>query len=73
MSSAEDDSRAAGRRRLDILETQIAEIERVDERIDRTNRIAFIDPVIEAFRQQRRLPAIRPRYEARLRPPAAYL
>ena len=50
----------AGRRWLDIIEAQFGEIERVDERIDRANRIALVDPVIEAFRQQRRLAAIGP-------------
>ena len=39
-------------------------IERVDEGIDHANRIALVDPVIEAFRQQRRLRAIRPFNEA---------
>jgi hypothetical protein len=33
---------------------------RLDEYIDRTNRIALFNPVAKAFRQQRRLPAIRP-------------
>ena len=48
------------RLRLHPIEPQIGEIERIDERIDHANRIALVDPVIEAFRQQRRLPAIRP-------------
>ena len=33
---------------------------RLDEYIDRTNRIALFNPVAKAFRQQRRLPAISP-------------
>lgn len=54
----------ARRCRLHAAETQFGEIEHVDERIDHANTIALIDPVIEAFRQQRRLPAIRPCNEA---------
>ena len=57
--------RATRRRRIDAIEPEIAQIERVDEHIDRANRIAFVDPVIEAFRQQRHLPAIRPLHECR--------
>src|SRR5262249_5215633 len=49
----------AGRRRLDVLEGQIGQVEGVDEGIDRTNRVALIDPVVETFRQQRRLTSIR--------------
>src|SRR5215510_3270367 len=49
----------AGRRRLDVLEAQIGQVECVDEGIDRTNRVALIDPVVETFRQQRRLTSIR--------------
>ena len=40
-------------------ETQVFEIEPVDEGINEANRIALVDPVIEAFRQQRRLRPIR--------------
>src|SRR5215468_6341134 len=32
----------------------------LDERINDANRIVFVDPVIEASRQQRKLPPIRP-------------
>jgi hypothetical protein len=35
-------------------------VQRFDEHIDRANSIALADPIIEAFRQQRRLLAIRP-------------
>ena len=45
--------------RPDVLEAQLCQFERIDEGIDRANRIALLDPVIEAFRQQRRLTAIR--------------
>jgi hypothetical protein len=38
---------------------EVAEIQRIDQDIDRANRIALVDPIIEAFRQQRRLLAIR--------------
>ena len=61
--------RPTGCRRLDTLEAQLAKIERIDERIDRANRIALVDPVIEAFRQQRRLTPIRPFNEALHRSP----
>jgi hypothetical protein len=44
---------------IDANEAQLLEIEVVDKRIDETNRIALVDPVIEAFRQQRRLSSIR--------------
>ena len=50
----------AGRRRIDAIEPEVAEFQRIDEHIDRANRIALADPIIEAFRQQRRLLAIRP-------------
>jgi hypothetical protein len=33
---------------------------RIDESVDRTNRIDVLDEVIEAFGQQRRLPTVRP-------------
>jgi hypothetical protein len=44
----------------DTVEAQLAEIEHIDERVDHANRIALVDEIIEAFRQQRRLPAISP-------------
>jgi hypothetical protein len=50
----------AGRGRIDAIEPELAEFQRIDEHIDRANRIALADPIIEAFRQQRRLLAIRP-------------
>ena len=40
-------ARPACRRRLNVLEAQFGQLERVDERIDRANRIALADPVIE--------------------------
>ena len=56
--------RPPGRRRLDPVEPKLGQIERIDERVDHPNRIVLVDPVIEAFGQQRRLPAIRPLNEA---------
>ena len=54
----------SGRRRLHASEPELGQIERIDERIDHANRIVLVDPVIEAFGQQRRLPPIRPLHEA---------
>ena len=45
---------------LNAIEPEVAEFQRIDEHIDRANRIALVDPIIKAFRQQRRLLAIRP-------------
>ena len=50
----------AGRRLVDAIEPLFAMCLRIDEYIDRSNRIALVDPIIKAFRQQRRLPAIHP-------------
>jgi hypothetical protein len=58
-------SRPTGLGGIHALKAQFPQIERVDEGINHTNRIALVDPVIEAFRQQRRLPPIRPRNEPR--------
>jgi hypothetical protein len=49
-----------GRRRIDAFGPEVAELQRIDKHIDRATRIALSDPIIKAFRQQRRLPAIRP-------------
>jgi hypothetical protein len=54
----------AGRRRIDAISPEIAEFHRIDEHIDRANRIALVNPIVEAFRQQRRLLAIRPLNES---------
>ena len=45
---------------LNAIEPEVAEFQRIDEHIDRPNRIALVDPIIKAFREQRRLLAIRP-------------
>src|SRR6266481_2090202 len=60
----------AGRCRIDAIEPEIAEFQRIDEHIHRANRIALVDPIIKAFRQQRRLLAIRPLNKALHHPPA---
>src|SRR5450755_846237 len=52
--------RPAGRCRINAIEPEVAQIQRIHEHIDRANRIVLVDPIIEAFRQQRRLLAIRP-------------
>src|SRR6266853_1943373 len=52
--------RTAGRRRINAIKSEVAQFQRIHEHIDRANRIALVDPIIEAFRQQRRLLAIRP-------------
>jgi len=62
--------RPAGRCRIDAIEPEIAEFQRIDEHIDRAYRIALVDPIIKAFRQQRRLLAIRPLNETLHHPPA---
>ena len=50
--------RPAGRCRIDAIEPEVAKFQRIDEHIDRAYRIALVDPIIKAFRQQRRLLAI---------------
>ena len=42
--------------RLDRIEAQFLQIKPIDKRIDDANRIVLADPVIEASRQQRKLP-----------------
>jgi len=60
----------AGLGGLYALEAQLGQIERLHERIDCANRIALIDKIVEAFRQQRRLTPISPRDKALHRSPA---
>jgi len=60
----------AGRCRIDAIEPEVAEFQRIDEHIDRANRIALADLIIKTFRQQRRLLAIRPLNKAPHLPPA---
>ena len=51
-------------RRLDPFEPQFRKIDRIDKRVDHSNRIRFADPVVQVFRKQRTLSAIRPFNEA---------
>ena len=60
----------AGCCRIDAIEPEVAEFQRIDEHIDRANRIALVHPIIKAFRQQRRLMAIRPLNKTLHYPPA---
>ena len=64
--------RATGASRIDAGEAKFAQIQHLDERIDHANRIALFDPVIQAFRQQRRLPPIRPHNKAPHRCPRRF-
>ena len=56
--------------RIDAIEPEVAKFQRIDEHIDRAYRIALVDPIIKAFRQQRRLLAIRPLNKTLHQPPA---
>src|SRR4051794_9852124 len=51
--------------RLNATEPQFSQIEGRNEGVDHANRIVICNPVIQAFRQQSRLPAISPFNEAR--------
>src|SRR3954471_4830758 len=57
--------------RYNAFKPTLRQIERIDECIDRANRIALIDPLIQAFGQQSQLPAIRTNQEALHRFPPA--
>jgi hypothetical protein len=48
------------RRRLNPFKGHLSQIERIDKHFDHANRVALVNEIIEAFRQQRRLLAIRP-------------
>jgi hypothetical protein len=52
--------RPASRCWINAIEPEVAQFQRIHEHIDRANGIALIHPIIEAFREQRRLLAIRP-------------
>src|SRR6516162_533172 len=56
-------------RRLHPFEAELSEIERIDKRIDHSNRIVLVDPVVQTFGKQRRLCASRPLNEALHWPP----
>src|SRR6267143_5023715 len=50
--------------RLNATEPKFSQIEGRNEGVDHPNRIVICNPVIQAFRQQSRLPAISPLNEA---------
>src|SRR6516164_5278949 len=52
------------RLRIDPAEIERTEIKRVDKHVNHPNRVVLVDPFIQAFGKQRRLPAIRPFDEA---------
>jgi hypothetical protein len=62
----------AGRCRIDAIEPEVAGFQRIDEHIDRANRIALADQIIKAFRQKRRLLAIRPLNKTLHHPPPRF-
>jgi len=45
--------------RIAPAEIQRSQIKLVDKNVNHTNRIVLVDPIIQAFGTQRRLPAIR--------------
>src|SRR6267143_5383935 len=59
----------ASRCRVDAIEPEVAEFQRIDEHIDRANSIALAHPIIKAFRQQRRLLASPPLNKTPQHPP----
>src|SRR5215831_19455994 len=56
--------------RLDRLKAQLLQIKPLDKRINDANRIVFVDPVIEASRQQRKLPRSAPSMNPAISTPA---
>ena len=55
---------------LGTVKPKLDQIERIDEHIDRADRIILVDPILKAPRQQGRLPAIHPFNEPRHPSPA---
>src|SRR6516164_1383772 len=47
------------RLRINSAKPNLGQIEFLDKGVDRSNRIVFANPVVQAFRKQRSLPAIR--------------
>ena len=43
--------RSTSRRRLHSREAHLGQIERIDKHVDRTNKIALINEIMEAFEQ----------------------
>jgi hypothetical protein len=64
-------SRPSSLRRLDPFEPELSESKRIDERVDHSNRIVLVDPVVQAFRKQRRLSAIAPSTKRFIQSPAS--
>src|SRR6516225_6451526 len=56
--------RPPGCLRIDPAEPKLPKIEPANKDIDRTNRIIFVNPIFQAFREQRALLAIHPLNEA---------
>src|SRR6202035_4166359 len=52
------------RLRIDPAEIERTQIKLVDKNVNHTNRVVLVDPIIQAFGKQRRLPAIGPLDEA---------
>jgi hypothetical protein len=48
------------RRGINAIKPQRAQIERIDEGVNRANRVLLVDPIVKTLRQQRRLPTICP-------------
>src|SRR5262249_61628095 len=46
--------------RIDPAKIERTEIKRVDKHVNYTNRVVLVDPIIQTFGKQRRLPAIHP-------------
>ena len=57
-------SRPSGSLWIDPGEPELCKIEAVDKDIDRTNWIILANPIFQAFREKRGLPAIHPLDEA---------
>ena len=56
--------RSTGYLGFDPAKPKLSQIEFIDKDVDHANRIVLADPVFQAFRKQRALPAIRPFNEA---------
>lgn len=49
--------RPTGRGGLDTTKPEVSEVQCIDEGIDGANRVSFVDPIVQALRQKRRLAA----------------
>src|SRR5215471_12186839 len=52
--------RPSGCFRINATETELRQIKLLDKYVDCANRIIFANPILQAFREQRTLPSIRP-------------